>query len=91
MKPWWKSAKLIGAILAEFVSIAILILTAAGYTPDQLEFVSTIAGLVLQLVSMILIAMWGEGVGFGRGRLVGRTEHLHLDAVKHAVKQSKPK
>jgi hypothetical protein len=60
---WWKSAKLWITVLNELVSIALLVLIAAGYAPATLELVSTLSALVLQLVAVILGAIWGVEVG----------------------------
>jgi hypothetical protein len=60
---WWKSAKLWVAVVSEIVSIVLLILPAAGVVPATVELVATVAGMGLQMLALILGAVWGQEVG----------------------------
>ena len=65
-KPWWLNVKFVLAVLSELLTLAVLIMTAAGVPVPLIDQIKDISVIVFQLIALVLGTWWGNEVGVKR-------------------------
>lgn len=63
---WWKNLKLIGILVAQAIFILSVFLEAFGVPAETAVLVLKVVGALDVIVTAILSAAWGAGVGEAR-------------------------